>query len=151
MQSFTINWDAIGGITQIITVVYLFYQFHYLPNKERKEAIFNLKMLFLASRDKAQNLKNDLLYYSVRQECGDKQFIQGVTFFSQILQLNHLIENDLNDKVLDDVLKMCTSSYLITTAVDNVNKQLHSFTLLEAHFKTVYLYPEVQTIVDKGD
>lgn len=134
------NWDAIGGITQIITIVYLVYQFHYLPKKEKKESLFNLKVLFLLSRNKAEKLVNDLTYYYVENNCEHEEFLPNITFSSQVYQLHHLILNELNDETLENVMKISSSNALITSAVQSINNQILSFTQLEAHFNTVYKF-----------
>lgn len=134
------DWDTISGFTQIITVLYLFFQFHILPNKERKDALFNLKVLFLLSRGKAQKLIDELTAYYLRHNCENAEFLPNVTFKSQLYQLHHLVLNDLNDDALNTVLEMCTSDPLITTAVNNVNDQIKSFTQIEAYFNTVFKF-----------
>lgn len=138
-----LNWEAIGGITQVVTIVYLVYQFHILPNKQRKEALFHIKVLFLLSRNKAQKLVDDLTFYCVESDSEYAEFMPNVTFKAQLFQLHHLLLNDLNDKAFDAVLKQASSDYLITTAVNSINKQIERFTELEAYFNTVFRFKTI--------
>lgn len=140
-------WDLIGCITNsiscitaIITIVYLVYQFHYLPKIQRRDALENLTALFMLSRGKAEKLANELLSYSVQNGCFYSDFLPNVSFHAQMMQLQHLIISDLTDEVLEKMLKMATTDYLIATAVDSLNKQILSFTQLEAHFNTVFKF-----------
>lgn len=138
-----LNWDAIGGITQIITVVYLFYQFHYLPNKARKESLEHLRILFMLSRSKVEKLIEEMTFFHVANDCKNAEFLPNVTFKTQLLQLHHLLLNDLNDEALENVINMATTDPLIATAVGSINKQIESFTLLEAHFNTVFKFKQI--------
>jgi len=140
-------WDLIGCITNsiscvtaIITIVYLVYQFHYLPKKQRKEALENLTALFMLSRGKAEKLADELLLYSTQNGCFYSEFLPNVSFHSQMMQLRYLIVSDLSDEVSNKMLQMATTDYLIATAVDSLNKQILSFTQLEAHFNTVFKF-----------
>lgn len=139
-----IPWDAIGSITQIVTIVYLVYQFHILPNRQRKEAQFHIKVLFILSRNKAQKLAEDLTLYYVQNDCEHAEFTPNVTFQSQIYQLHHLLLNDLNDEALEGVLKQASSDYLITTAANSITKQIDLFTQLEAYFNTVFFFKSIK-------
>ncbi len=139
----SINWDAVGGITQIITIIYLVYQFHYLPGKARKEALFNLHALFEISRTKVDKLINEMTLYYMENNCEYGEFLPGITFRAQLLQLHHLQINDLNDEVLKNIVRIATSDALIATAVDSINKQIFAFTQLEAHFNTTFKYKQV--------
>jgi hypothetical protein len=136
------NWDVISGLTQIITVIYLFYQFHYLPKQERKAGIENLRVLWGLSKQRLDTLIYDLTEYCVENESENKLFIDKVTFQSQLAQLHYLKIADLNDKIFENMIKLCTSKDLIVTATQNLNDQIRSFTLLQAHFNTTFKFKE---------
>lgn len=136
----SLNWDAIGGITQIITIIYLIYQFHYLPRRQRAEALQNLGILFEISQKKLDDLIEAITLYTFENKCEYQVFSDGVTFRSQLLQLHHLRLNDLSDSIKENVLRLATTDHLINSAVDSVNKQIFSFTTLEAYFNTTFRF-----------
>lgn len=135
-----VNWGILSGVVQAITLFYLYYQFHYLPKKARKEALSHIRTLFLLSRNKIESLLNSLTDYYVKNDCANEEFTQGTTFISQALQLRHLILADLNDDVLEGALSVATTDPIIATVVDSINKQIFETTKLEAYFNTAYKF-----------
>ncbi len=138
-----INWDAVSGISSVITLFYLYFQFHYLPKKARKEALFHLQVLFGLSKAKVQSLLDAMTFYYVNNKCENDEFLPGVTFKSQALELHHLIINDLNDEKLEGMIKVATSDVLIATAADGINKQVYEITKLEGYFNAAYRFKDI--------
>lgn len=133
------NWELIGGICAIIGVIYLCYQFHYLPEQETKEFRNNMLAQFRTSQILITQLINDLEHYTLENDgniiFSDNMSIKGYIRYLKDMQQAELTE-DMYARLRDEPL---TKQNIITMA-DSLKAQIHSFNKSKAYFQSNFKY-----------
>lgn len=134
------SWDAFGGVTQVIGIIYLYYQFNYLPRKEKKNSVLRIQTLWITSKTKLEWLIDNITLYIKVENCLNDPFMQEVTFKSQLMQLHHILDSEFTEDAYKQIAVLAESNFILPSMLENINRQLVAFTELEAYFKTTYFY-----------
>jgi hypothetical protein len=134
------SWEIISGICAVIAVLYLFYQFHYLPKAEVKETKTNLLAQYNMSRKLIDSLIIDMEAYITTKSNYTDLFTNGITFGSYLAYLKNMRDTELSQEFYNKLSAGKFTKENMALMINNLEKQIHSFNLSKTYFDTTFKF-----------
>lgn len=132
------DWNIIGGICAIIGVLFLLYQFIYLPREESKNEKQALLAHFTSTKIVLDKLIDDIDEFAQANNYYYHNFNNASTFRKQLDHLISIRKEGLSDELYKKIANEPLTKEMISLMIKGLDEQVKSFHQVSAYFRSTF-------------